>query len=102
MTINENEGFGRFDGIKKGTKLQNLPVCRFHYPKFPMDETKLIVGLSKDITDNVILKYKADLKKITKYLIRQTNDDARWDSLKRLDFYQFLYDVGMFKTRHPR
>ena len=48
MTINENEGHGRLDGKINGPPLINIPVCRFRFPKFHMDETKLIKGITKD------------------------------------------------------
>ena len=38
ITIKANEGHGRLDGIKNGPDLSNIPICRFHFPKFPLDE----------------------------------------------------------------
>ena len=48
MTIGESEGHGRLDGVIRGTELSNISVCRFRFPKFPLDETKLIIGMPKE------------------------------------------------------
>ena len=72
VTIKEEEGHGRWDGYKKGAELKNIPLCRFNFPKFPLDETKLVKGISKDESEDVIKQRRGDLNKIKKYLIRQT------------------------------
>ena len=103
MTIKESEGYGRLDGYIKGQALSNISVCRFKFPKFPLDETRLIRGISKDTDEKVIKARKEDLNKIIKFLIRQTytegkmEDHQGWKDLQSLDFWQFLYEVGMFK-----
>ena len=81
LTIQESEGHGRLDGRVKGSKLSNVPICRFRFPKFPLDETKLIQGISKDIDDQIIKARKDDLNKIVKFLIRQTFTDKKLDDL---------------------
>ena len=102
MTIKENEGFGRLDGSIKGPLLSNISVCRFRFPRFPLDETRVVQGLPKDTSEDVVKAYKADLQKIIKYLVRQThtegnqNESECWKRLKSLGFWDFLYDVGMF------
>ena len=48
ISIKETEGHGRLDGQVKGPALINIPVCRFRFPKFPLDETRLIKGVNKD------------------------------------------------------
>ena len=102
MTIKENEGHGRLDGLVKGPSLSNIQICRFRFPKFPLDETKFVMGLPKETDADLIKKYKLDLNKITKYLVRQTwcNDQHResesFNKIKGLDFWQFLFEVGMF------
>ena len=101
-TINEYEGHGRLDGIKKGIKLSNIPVCRFGFPKFPSDETKLIAALSKDADEDFANECKKDLNKILKYLQRQTYNESHFidesclNALTSMTFYDFLYEVGMF------
>ena len=102
ITIKENEGHGRLDGFIKEKELLNIPVCRFKFPKFPMNETKLILGLSKDTDEKIVQERKRDLNKLIKYLIRQTylengdNQDEAWNRLQKMDFYEFLYASGMF------
>ena len=104
ITVKENEGYGRLDNIKKGNALSNIEVCRFKFPKFPMDETKLICGISKDTEEHVVKSRKKDLNKIMKYLIRQTytdqdiNELQSWNRLKEMNFWDFLYEVGMFSN----
>ena len=51
ITIKENEGHGRLEGMIRGPELLNIPVCRFKFPKFPLDETKLVLGITKDMED---------------------------------------------------
>ena len=72
ITIKENEGHGRLDGFTKGPELLNIPICRFKFPKFPLDETRLVFGMPKDIDDNEVKTRIKDLNKIIKFLIRQT------------------------------
>ena len=86
----------------KGIELSNISICRFRFPTFPLDETKLITGMSKEIDDDLMKTYKADLIKILKYLVRQTHTENKqmenesWEKMKRLRFWEFLYEVGMF------
>ena len=78
ITIKENEGHGRLDGLVKGPELRNIPLCRFKFPKFPLDQTKLVFGIPKD-TDENIIKERNALKQTIKpfdlssLLISQTN-----------------------------
>ena len=74
MTIKEIEGHGRFDGFNVGPKLSNISVCRFHFPKFPLNKTELIIGISKDMDEKIVKKRQEDLNKIIKFLIRKTCD----------------------------
>ena len=48
MTIKPEEGHGRLDGSVTKEALENIKVCRFNFPRFPSDETKVIVGIPKD------------------------------------------------------
>ena len=94
ITINELEGHGISDGLMKGPKLSNIPVCRFQFPKFPLDCTKLVLAIGKDIDENMVKERKSDLNKIIKFLIRQSEENM--EKLKSLSFYEFLYEAGMF------
>ena len=105
INIKANEGHGIDDGIKEGPELNNIPLCRFNFPKYPSDKTKFILGIEKDLDEKVLASRKKDLKKITKYLIRQTFCESNlvesksWKALKKMDFHEFLYNVGMFSER---
>ena len=66
-----------------------------------MNKTQLILGIPKDIENEELAKRKADLKRIKKFLVRQTyseNEDEseRLRAFKKLTFIQFLFNVGMF------
>ena len=106
ITIQESEGHGRNDNIKKGCKISNHVQCRHDFPKFPMNRTRFILGLSKNLPPDEVSHRKKDLKKIKKYLIRQTfiEDESAADlypsenHFKSLTFIEFLYEVGMFAT----
>ena len=67
-----------------------------------MKETKLILGINKDIDEQIIKERKADLNKIIKFLLRQTHHCLTTESfeasnLHKMSFYEFLFEVGMFK-----
>ena len=72
ISIKSNVGHGIDDGIKEGPELYNIPLCRFNFPKYPSDKTKFILGVEKDLDEKLLFSRRKDLKKITKYLIRQT------------------------------
>ena len=105
ITVKADEGHGRLDGHKTGAELSNISICRFRFPKFPLDETKLIFGKSKDANPDVIKTCRADLNKITKYLLRQTQTEKKLpeseslSKLKSLSFWEFLFEVGMFGNK---
>ena len=89
-------------GQKKGNELLSVPICRFRFPKFPLNETTLVTGISRETSEDDVKKYKADLSKIVKYLIRNTYTENKheknkvWEKLQDLTFWEFLYEVGMF------
>ena len=108
ITIKSCEGFGRNDGIQSGPTLKNIPVCRFKFPKFPMDETKVVKGTSNDTDESEVHKRKEDLSKIVKFLVRQTYTETdlesleSWQKIKEISFFQFLFEgfikEGLFDT----
>ena len=103
--INQNEGFGRKDTSKTTIRdRMELPKCRFNVPFFPMDETMFLQGVSKDsdeLNEEEVKERRQDFRKIRKFLLRQSyghhEDSYSWCQLKSLGFWQFLYEVGMFK-----
>ena len=74
INIAANEGHGRLDGEIEGEFL-TVPVCRFNFPKNPIDKTEFILAFPKDHNEEEIKKAKLDYKKIRKYLLRLTNGD---------------------------
>ena len=104
ITIQEDEGHGRYDGKKKEKKISNYVHCRFNFPHFPLNKTTFTLGLPKDLDGAEVQKRKKDLKKIKKYLIRQTyrenieEDNSKIEYFKKLSFIEFLREVGMFST----
>ena len=90
-----------------GEDLRNIPVCRHSFPKYPMEETRFILAPPKDLDENEVIKRKVDLKRIKKYLLRQTysltsvEESEKWKKLKKMSFLEFLYAVGMFQVLKP-
>ena len=102
LTIKSNEGHGRLDGKQEGPVLSNITVCRFKFPKFPLDETQLILGIPIDTDETIVKERKKDLDKIRKFLIRQTFTDQdinqleSWEKMQKMNFWDYLYHAGMF------
>ena len=115
ITIKETEGHGKNDNLRKGPKISNYVQCKYNFPQFPMNRTRFILGMRKDLEAEEINQCKKDLQKIKKYLIRQTymedldsNNDAASNSsqlcatnFSNLTFIEFLYEVGMFESKKP-
>ena len=105
--VNPDEGHGKDDKKMYGKDLRNIKVCRHNFPKYPMESTKFLLAPSKDLDENELIKRKADLKKIKKYLLRQTYSETSldqsesWKSMKKQSFLQFLFEVGMFQVLKP-
>jgi hypothetical protein len=103
ITIKSNEGHGKDDGSSTGSELRNVPLCRFNIPKFPMDKTRLILGISKDLDEEIVSQRTKDLNKIKKYLIRQTFTEESletlesWKKMQKMTFLEFIFQVGMFE-----
>jgi hypothetical protein len=105
ININEDEGHGRRDGKIKGPRIDNYVHCRFNFPQFPLNRTTFILGMSKDLDVESVNQRRKDLKKIKKYLIRQSHaqdnsmeESVSFKQLKSQTFLQFLHEVGMFST----
>ena len=100
VIINSNEGHGRLDKLVENQPRMEIPKCRYNVPFFPMDETVFVQGMNKDLPEEEIKKRQHDLLKIRKYLLRQSygyqEDSQSWNKLKSLDYWKFLYEVGMF------
>ena len=103
ITIKETEGHGKNDNMIRGPKISNFVLCRYNFPQFPMNKTKFILGMPKDLSLEEKESRKKDLLKIKKFLIRQTysedsslGESVEFKHFKNLNFIQFLYEVGMF------
>ena len=102
-----DEGHGKDDKKMYGEGLKNIPVCRHNFAKFPMNKTTFLLAPLKDMDENEVIKRKSDLKRIKKFLLRQTHSltsvDAseNWKKLKEMSFLEFLYAVGMFEVLKP-
>ena len=89
VTIKEQEGFGRLDGKLKGPVLRNVPICRYNFPKFPMNETILVLQASQELNEEESNQRKLDLKKIKKFLIRQ-RFGCRYRKAEQIKNFKFL------------
>jgi len=102
--IHADEGLGINEPRNSGLELINIPVCRFNFPKFPLDKTEVVLGFKKDEDVEVIKSSRKDYTHIRKYLIRKTyvpeckklKDSPEWAKLKQFTFEEFLIDVGMY------
>ena len=107
MHVQPDEGHGKNDGHMYGAALKHIPVCRHSFPKFPMEKTMFLVAPPKDLEEKEVIRRKADLKKIKKFLTRQTYSETdvdqseSWKKLKSMSFLEFLQEVGMFHESKP-
>ena len=107
ITIRAKEGhaYGEKD-VGKMVELASIPICRFNYPRFPMDETKVLLGYTGQESEEDVKVAKKDYLAVRKYLIRQTytpdncklEDQPNWQNLKKIDFKSFLKNVGMYSN----
>ena len=59
----------RNDNVVKGEKISNYVQCRHKFPQFPMNKTKFILGMPKDLKAEEMNQRKKDLLKIKKCTI---------------------------------
>ena len=99
VTLQKNEGHAfRKNSIITGPILENIPVCRYKFPRLPMDKTEVLIAFQKDEDEEVIKAAKKDYLFLRKYLLRQTHDlnSNLYQNLKMQDFRTFLKNIGMF------
>ena len=102
ITIRSDEGHGKDDGKLNEKEISNYVHCRFNFPHFPLNKTTFILGIPKNFDEHEVKRRKMDLKKIKKYLIRQTftentqEDRSNINHFENLSFNEFLHEVGMF------
>ena len=100
MKISGREGLG----IKEEISDDFLTLlCRAKFPKFPLDETLLLLPISKSEDYKAVQQMHKDLRHIKSYLLRrvrffQTNENEdSWTKFKNMTFLEFLHDLGMFE-----
>ena len=99
VTLKNTEGHAySLKAIRTGPILENVPICRFKFPRLPMDKTIVLLALQKDEDENLIKSAKKDYLFIRYYLLRQTYDlsSKLYMDLKSQNFETFLKNVGMF------
>ena len=64
------------NGKKEGPNINNYVHCKFNFPQFPMNKTTFILGISKELDEETVNQRRNDLKKIKKYLIRQSYSET--------------------------
>ena len=107
ISIRSDEGHGKNDGTHNEKEISNYVHCRFNFPHFPLNKTTFILGIPKDCDEQEVRQRKKDLKKIKKYLIRQTfrenmqEDSSNLIHFENLSFIEFLHEVGMFTDDQP-
>ena len=91
--VREDEGFGKFDGKRKGTTLKT-PKCRFHFPMFPIRETTFLEPLvEKESNENCIQKADVNLNRIRKYMLRNLFQEKCGESSdSRKQFFGLTFD----------
>ena len=96
--IKEDEGHGRKDGKIVADKISDYVECRFEFPQFPLNRTVFIKGMSKDLTDEEVIQRKNDLKKIKKFLIRQTSRENDEESEIICHLYNTFMKLGCLQV----
>ena len=103
LKISGNEGLGKND--PQTSSELSVAVCRFKFPRFPLDKTTLVFPINKDTSEKEVFKMKSDLLHLKKYLARKTSrnmeskeDEESWKKFKQMNFYDFLEDLGMFEN----
>ena len=99
MTVKAYEGHS-IDFIGgQNEEILNIPLCRFQFPRFPMEETKLILGVSDDSDEAIVKSRTKDFHRIVK--LRQTFNPSSesWKRFSNMNFLDFIYQVGMFQNK---
>ena len=106
VTVQAGEGWGAdISAPDNATALVAVPICRFGFPRNPMDETVALLGFKEDDDEEFVKQAKKDYLQIRKFLLRQTfvpkgekrDEQTHFIALQDLEFEDFLRKVGMFK-----
>lgn len=106
FTVQEDEGFGKEDGKRKGPSLRT-PKCRFHFPRFPMRKTSLLEPLvqtqpnvinENSVSEIIIKKADVNLNRIRKFMLRNLfSNDSDERQKDREAFFNFTFDEFLDK-----
>ena len=106
IRIQPHEGHGKFKP-PKGSGLLESPKCRFYFPRFPMLVSKILEPLStEDHSEEEIEKATKDLKKIQKFMIRQTYSYKKGEVTEegqrflKLTFEEFLDHLDLTENEY--
>jgi len=103
--VKAHEGHGSGESYRaKRIDLPPIPLCRFGFPRPPMDETTVLLGFNREEDKDLVKTAKVDYLSIRKYLFRQTyvpdksnlDDQPGWKKLRTLTFKAFLKQSGMY------
>ena len=103
MKVHKKEGLGLNEEDDDDKEEVIAKICRFRFPRYPLDATTLIFPLTKSDDAKEVNKMKKDLRHIKCYLIRRMQylinkeDEELWKKFIAMDFYEFLHDLGFFK-----
>lgn len=105
ITIKKNEGHGISKPPPNAVDLIAVQICRFGFPRFPMDKTVALMGFSKGEDKELVTRGKKDYTNIRKFLLRQTycppgakrEDQPGYQKLVSMTFPEFLNQIGMFE-----
>ena len=117
IQVLETEGYG-IAQERNGSKIEQ-PLCRFKFPRFPLDKTEVLYALAVNIkfyfSKFLLLHFKDDdegtnaknLSKIKKYLIRQHFLDPKFKDpemlkkrFKTLQFKDVLKDLNLSRSEY--
>ena len=106
LTIQAEEGWGQDTPVPHDAKaLVQVPICRFGFPRNPIDETTALPGFKEDDDEELVKEAKKDYLRIRKFLLRQTfvpkgenrAEQSHYIALQGLKHVDFLRKVGMFE-----
>ena len=102
MKIHGKQGLGINEDIAEDLIVF---ICRLRFPKYVIDETLLLLPVSKTEDPKAVQQMQKDLHHIKAYLIRRIrffetkneHDEKIWVKFTRMTFFEYLQDIGMFE-----
>ena len=93
MKVRGTEGLGKFEEGPCEDLLVQL--CRFRFPRYPMDDSIILYPMSAEEKKENSNSRK-DLSHLKKYLARRTDNENSLKSFEKMNFWEFLFDLGFF------